>query len=145
MGADLPDRSTYRALLASGLEARLVTTKCYAQAVYAYQASDFAGQSPVVVVTSAGTEAEQSTFGGDETRFDYDVIVFVLYADGTAWTEADSEGRIDLLEKEVRDWVADNRAGTIYWHTRGQTEIDAVMVGGDEYRMERIPISALIP
>jgi len=144
MTANEPNRATYRAVLAAGLEAKIVTSLGHAQAVYAYQKADFDKQSPVIVVTGAATETEQQGFGEDVPRFDYDVLTFVIYADGTAWTEAHSEDRLDLLEKEVRDWIIDNRSGTVSWRERGATEVDAVSIGGDEYRMERIPVSALI-
>ena len=145
MVANEPNRSDYRNFLAQGLEAKIVTGLGHAQACYAYQISDFAGQSPVLVVTSRNSKRDQQTFGANNlTTFGLDVHIFTLYsADG--WTESEAETRADLLEKEVTDWVVDNRSGTIYWNVSGETQLGGIELGGDEYKHEVVPITALIP
>lgn len=145
MTSDAPTRQTTREILAAGLEAKCVTSTSHAQAVYDYQKADFGTESPVIVVTSASSARNQQVFGGwVEAQFDYDVHLFVLYAGGTLWTEADSEDRLDLLEKEVGDWILDNQGGTLSWDFRATTVIQPVAIGGEEYRHEIIPVRATI-
>lgn len=146
MAADLPNRETARDALATLLQSSIGTATV--QAYYNYQVGDFGGQSPVVVVTSGPATRARSSYGGGyiDATFEYDVHVFVLYTQGTAWTEADAEDRLDLIEKEVADCVQDNMSGTIWQRLdwEGATAIDSVVLGGEEYKHEVITVSARI-
>ena len=51
----ITNRETVRDALGTLLSAALVGTGKPAQAFYGYMVGDFAGQSPVVVLTSSGT------------------------------------------------------------------------------------------
>jgi len=149
MAANVVNRETVRDEIVGLLSAALTGVGNPAQAVYGYQVADFQGQSPVVVVTSRGSRRTQNTYGETTglTEFDYEVHVFTLYAEGTAWTEADAEDRADLLEKEIADTIADNRGGSAYdylAYADDGTVMDAVELGGAEYKHEVIPIVATI-
>ena len=67
-------------------------------AVYGYQRSKLGGQSPVVTVTSAGSERKPT---GAETsaRFFLTLTTFVLHSDADqGWTEAMAEAKLDEVE-----------------------------------------------
>jgi hypothetical protein len=70
------NRDTYRRELAALLRTRL---DGLVQAVYDYQAGDFKGASPVVIVTNAGTE-RGNPLVANESAFLLEVHTFVLYA-----------------------------------------------------------------
>jgi hypothetical protein len=139
-------RQPARAGLATLLETALVGTGLPVQAVYAYQVGDFQGQSPVVVVTSGPMERIRDTMGECyRSRFNLMVYVFVLYADpGTAWGEDDAEDALDAIEALIADVLLTNTR-TANW-TRleysGATDVDAVVIGGVEYRRELITLTA---
>lgn len=142
MPSNAINRETIRDQLAALLAAALVGAGKPAEAVYNHQVGDFQGKSPAVVVTSAGT-GRGSPLVANQTAFLLEVYSFVLYAleDGT-WTEAQSEDRLDLLEKSIVDVLNDaNDSGT--WQSvepNGESSIDSVEIGGDEYRYETIPV-----
>jgi hypothetical protein len=142
------DRETVRAALATLLSTKLVGTGKPVQAVYAYQVSDFQGKSPVVLVTSAGSfrrNPERSDRTGSIAYFD--VNVFVLYSDPDAgWTEEHSEERLDLIEKNIAEVVADeslrDNQPWLFLDFAGRSEVTSVVIGGKDYSWEIIPRSA---
>lgn len=144
MGADTPNRETGRDALLTLLQNSIGTSTV--QAFYNYQVGDFAGQSPVLVVTSGPAERSYLSYGAAHmaTTFQYDIHTFVLYSSGTVWTEDMAEDRLDLIEKEIADCVQDNYAGTIWqaltWG--GASSIDSLTLGGDEYKHEVVTVSA---
>jgi len=144
MAADVTNRETVRDALATLLETALTGSGNPAQAVYAYQVGDFGGRSPVVVVSSAGSERDHRTMGERYHNFFYlNVYVFVLYADpGTDWGEDNAEDRVDLLEKEIADVLMDNFSTDdwVYIQLDGRSVRDSVEIGGQEYIREVIPV-----
>lgn len=91
-------RQETRQALAALLAANVPT----AQAVYSYQTASFDGQSPVVVVTSGGTNRQPVTMRGAQVVYTLDVHTFVLYRDPAAgWTEEHAEAALDALEAEI--------------------------------------------
>jgi hypothetical protein len=112
-----------------------------AQQVYTDQPNSFDGQSPVVVVTSDGTEREgqvQRTFGGPiAPKFMLDVYVFVLA------TAANADDALDTLEAAVAEFVAaypEAQTWTaIGYRERSETTFVTVL-DGSEYKRERIPL-----
>jgi hypothetical protein len=142
MAANVINRETVRKQFAALLAAALVGPGKPAEAVYDYQVGDFEGKSSVLLVTSAGT-GRGSALVANTTAFLLEVYSFVAYAleDGS-WTEAQSEDRLDLLEKSVSDVVQDaNESGL--WESvefNGESAVDSVAIGGVEYRYETIPL-----
>lgn len=142
MTSNVISRETIRDQFAALIAAALVGSGKPAAASYNHQVGDFEGKSPVIVVTSAGTN-RGSVLVSSPTQITLEVHNFVLYAleDGS-WTEAQSEDCLDLLEKGVSDVVVDANDSN-NWQSvefNGQSEIDGVEIGGDEYRHEVIPI-----
>ena len=139
-------REPARKALAQLLETDLVGTSKPVQAVYAYQVGDFQGQSPVVVVTSGPMERLRDTMGDCyRSRFNLMVYVFVLYADpGTAWGEDDAEDALDAIEAAIAETLLNNTR-TANWDRLSYSEataVDAVVIGGVEYRRELITLTA---
>ena len=98
-------RATARKGLANLLTTALVGTGKPAQAVYAYQVGDFAGQSPVVVVSSGPMLRLRDTLGECyRSRFELRIYTFVLYADPASnWTESDAEDALDTIEAAIEE------------------------------------------
>jgi hypothetical protein len=140
----ITNRETTRDALGALLSAALVGTGKPAQAFYGHMVGDFDQQSPVVVLTSGGTEQEQRAVTSRQKNIFYFVIfTFTLYAQsGSAYGEDDVEDMVDLLEKTIRETLADNRS-TSDWaliEYDGRSTVDTVMVAGEEYRREPIPV-----
>ena len=146
MSSNVINRETVRDQLATLLTAALVGSGKPAEAVYNYQVGDFEGKSPVVVVTGAGSGRGNPLIYG-EGSFLFEIHTFVLYAleDGS-WTEAQSEDRLDLLEKSIADVLNDANDSDTWMSVtmNGESEVDGVEIGGDEYRHEVIPVRVTI-
>lgn len=134
------NRETVRDAMAALLNTALVGAGLPAQAVYAYRVGDLGGQSPVVVVSSAGSERPRMTAAGGRTTVLLQVDSFVLYSDEGTWGEDDAEDRLDLIEKTIADTLQANQA-TTNWQAvdyAAQSERVDVEVGGLEYAREMI-------
>lgn len=160
MASDAKNRETARDYLATLLNAELVTSKAYAVAVYNYMKSKLGGQSPVVIVASAGSARAHKGMGTDKHRnkFRYLIKVLVRDADTEAnanWTEQAVEDRLDLLEKEIVDVIMDNRStaqnASVPWvrlHLESfeTGEFSRLVfipdIDGEPYIMEEIPVIA---
>lgn len=122
-----------------------------AQQVYTDQPTDFGGQSPVVVVASAGTEREgpgRRTFGGPVAPlFSLDVYVFVRSVledtDGNPVVNPDTDDQLDGLEAAIAQVVADypkaESWSALSYAGRSETTFVTVL-DGTEYKRERIPL-----
>jgi hypothetical protein len=134
-------RKKIRKSFAAMLEAALVGDGKLVQKVYDYQAYDFEGLSPVVVVSSSGTQREPITPRCTRPSFWLNVFVFVLYADETSgWTEADAENAIDDIDETIDAVVRANQVNN-EWQAITQDDrsvTDSVVIGGLQYRMETI-------
>lgn len=140
------NRETARDALAALINTAMVGTGKPVQAVYGYLVSDLAGQSPVVCVTSAGSERVRLTGMGSRAAFLLRVDVFVLYNDQDGWTEADAEDRLDLIETTLATLVDANQRSTpwealSYAGPTSRTQAVAV-VGGESYAWEQITLRA---
>jgi hypothetical protein len=136
------NRETVRDAMAALLNTALVGTGLPVQAVYAYRVGDLGGQSPVVVVSSAGSERPRMTAAGGRTTVLLQVDVFVLYSDEGTWGEDDAEDRLDLIEKTIAETLHDNQV-TTNWQAvdyAARSERVDVEIGGLEYAREMIPL-----
>ena len=112
-----------------------------AQQVYTDQPNSFDGQSPVVVVTSDGSEREgqvQRTFSGPiAPKFMLDIYVFVLA------TTANADDALDQMEAALAEFVAAYPSAqtwtAIGYRERSETTFVTVL-DGSEYKRERIPL-----
>jgi hypothetical protein len=146
--SDLRDRAITRKHLALLLENALVGDDKPAQAVYSYRIGDFKGQSPIVVVTSDGSErGKKAQPTRAKTIFKYLVIIFVVYSmDKFNWTEQDAEDRLDLLERAISNVLLSNDTVVGEWAllSAGTSQTDDVEIGGALYRREIIPVEATL-
>jgi hypothetical protein len=146
MGFNSDNRETLRDALAALLTTALVGTGLPAQHVYGYPIGDFGGDSPVVVVESAGSERvreQVSTKWRD--WFHFNVFSFVLCVDPvttTTWDEDDAEDALDLIEKKMADALIDNTdAGSLnFFEPVGRSTVDHIVIGGADYRRELVPV-----
>lgn len=140
-------RADARKAFAELLEAALVGNDKPAAAVYDHQVGDFGKLSPIVTVTSGPILRRHQGMGGAcwRTTVTLYVHVFVLYADGSGWTEANAEDAIDAIEVVVADTVLANAQGddwTELTYADEPTLIDGVEIAGVEYRREVITVQA---
>jgi len=144
MASNVVNRETVRDAVSTILSSAIVAAG-YAQAFYGYQVADFGRQSPVVVVTSGG--ASRGNLASREigdTSFKIIIHIFVLYAieDGS-WTEANSEDKLDALEKKIIDLLID-AFDTQNWLTLDAmdfSEVDGEIIGEEDYRHEAITLT----
>lgn len=151
MAASSFNRETARDKLATLLDAAMVGTPAVAQAVYNYKVRKLNAQSPVVTVDSSGSgRVRDKTAGGWDTNAKLTVTVFVLWSkDGSSWTEANCEDRLDLIEKTIADVLLDHKStsqdATVPWDTiefDGDSAQDTYIEGGLLYWVETIPVKA---
>ena len=111
-------------------------------AVYDHEKSDFKHESPVGMVHSDGTRADESVnFNREYHRF----IITLM------WQRQDddlTEDYIDDLALEVRQKLVDNAQLDGYWEdlivNRDFSEMDYVFVDGRLYRRERMSVTAFV-
>lgn len=144
----ITNRETKRDALVTLFSSSLVGTGKPAQAVYGYLVGDFGGLSPVVVVSSAGSEREQrAVTSRQENTFYFTIYTFTLYSEkGTNWKEDDCEDRVDLLEKTIAEIIATNRSNSnwAFLTLDGRSVVDSVMIAGEEYRRESMPVAMTV-
>jgi hypothetical protein len=139
------NRETARDALSTLLQTALVGTGLPAGAVYAYQVGKF-DATPAVVVYSAGSDRSDLTSAGGQATFRFIIDVFVAYTDDGSWNEDDAEDRVDLLEKAIWDTLQANQV-TANWQSVDYTEptkVETIIVDGQGYRTERIPVSVTV-
>ena len=157
MPANSFNRETTRDALATVLQTALVGAGLPCDNVWNYLRGDILDDSnvaPVAVamVTSGPITRERATFDASwgVLVVALNVHVLVLYSSDDAtettaatWTEAMSEDRLDLIEKEIADALMDNYGaitGVDYVAYAGPTVLDFVPIGGRLYRREIISL-----
>ncbi len=108
------------------------------QAVYDYLKGTFDGQSPVVVVGSAGIEGAPMTFQGSRATYYFSILTFV-----TREGEETAEDALDEVAQKLFEVMAANRRKTgdwQFWGYDGRSRIEPASVGGDPYWMEMTPV-----
>lgn len=136
-------RHTVRDAMTTLLQTALVGTGLPVAAVYGYQVGDFAGQSPVVVVSSAGSRRGRMTRFGSRATFYLLISTFVVYSDGASWGEDDAEDAIDAIEALLADVIDDNQV-TSNWQALDYSDRSqriSVEIGGNEYIYEAVELS----
>jgi hypothetical protein len=141
------NRKTVRSALKTLLESALTGSGNPLQAFYGYLVGDFQGQSPVGMLTSAGSErrveSQYSTTDVVGNGFNFDLHILALYADpGTTWSEDDMEDVVDDAEFKVAVAISDANEQNPTWHVsyRGDSVITYITISGDRYRVETIPL-----
>lgn len=109
--------------------------------VYPYQVADLGGQTPVICISSGGSDRVKPA--NSQVGFILRLQTFVLYGNKGTWTEELAEDRLDLIEKTVDQTLAANLR-TDYWQYiayNGESVPDyVVMDDGLEYRRESTPL-----
>lgn len=140
-----PDRGATRKAVAIRLRANVPS----AAAILDYQANDFGGQSPTIVVTSAASERERATMQGSIAVFVFFLHLFVAFAqDGEAgYTDSDAEDLLDQVEREIAQFV-DRTQRTTDWHalaySRASDAGTPATIGGIEYRHEVVALAVSV-
>lgn len=135
-------RAATRQILAQLLAEQLPTV----QHVYPHQVADFNGESPVVVVTSAGSAREAFTHKGSQATYRFNLHVFVLYSDtASSWTESDAEDALDAIEQQIASICDAYKKTTVWQHLAyaeaSQADGPPPVIAGLEYRHEVIPLA----
>lgn len=141
------NRETERDALVALIQAAMVGTGLPLQALYGYQTVLFAKEKKLaaMVVASAGTMGDARKTGNEGVTFYFNLHAFVLYEKGPTWTEQQSEDRIDLIEKELRALLKANTGATKKYAFEGRTAINSLVLSGEEYRREVMPVSVWLP
>jgi len=134
-------RQEVREALGVLLNAGLVGTGLPVQAVYDYMKGTFDGQSPIVVVGSAGVEGEALTFQGSKATYFYEVLSFVA-REG----EEVAEDALDQVAQKLYQVIEANRkTGNWQWiGFAGRSKVVPAAVGGDPYWMEVLPVEVKV-
>ena len=111
------------------------------------QPFDFSGESPVIVVASAGSERQQLTFRGSAPIYYLDVHLFVratgIDGSGNTVGVADLDDTLDGLEHAVGTLISAAQNGehwtAIDYDGRSRAEFLTVL-DGTEYKREIIPL-----
>lgn len=136
-------RETARDALVTLLTTALVGPGLPAKTVTGAKVTSLKGLTPLVSILSAGTLRERLTFQGDKPTFYLEVQVWVRQA-CTGWTNAQAEDALDTIESLIAAVIEGNRA-TAEWEAleyRAPSEVREVVVAGDPFYMERIPMLA---
>jgi hypothetical protein len=114
--------------------------------VFPYQVGDFKKMTPVVYITSGGSERNRLTGRGFQSGFDFNVHILVLYADEESkWTEDQAEDLLDTLEFELAEAVISISNHETIKHLAYQGKSNAngtALIGGLTYLHEIVPVSA---
>ncbi len=114
------------------------------QVVFDHEVGDWGTQDPVCYVTGRGSLRHDDNDPLAKTAsFALDMHVWVRYVK-TGVTEADSENTLDDIEQLVNDTVqGDTSSGSLLSHD-GESVVDALEIGGVEFRHEIIPLRAWV-
>lgn len=135
-------RERMAALLTSGVPS--------AQAIFDHQPGTFEGQSPVITVSSGGSDRSRMTFRGGQSTFTIDLYLFVRVAEAgnAAYTQAQAEDLLDDCEHAIATVVESNQVDdtgpdATHWQAvayAGRSNTVFVVVDGKEYKREHIPL-----
>ena len=153
MAANAISRQVIREEIASRATTALTAGAGPFQTIYSDNRRTWKGESPVLVILSEGTAREPLGMGNIQywNRMRFSFLIFVLEADekDANWTEANVEDKVDECEKEVSDFIMDNRQAVGFWlNLLPDGDFSAILpatVGGESYRMEILTVIAEVP
>lgn len=131
----MSERREIREYIATLLENNLIGTGKPVQKVYSYQVGDFGGRSPVVTVTSHGTDYAKTTVRTSRAVHWVNMHTFVVYA-GAHWTEKNCEDALDRIQYEAVALLLDLDDAPYSITVDGPSQTGSVVIGGKEYRTE---------
>lgn len=139
-------RKSVRDALVSLLTAKLVGAGLPVQAVYGYLPSDTQGQWPIVVVRSAGSRRRPGmrSYADYHDEFRLEVLCLIHDADSALnWSDADVEDKLDSIEAELAEVIADNRTANDWFFLDFEdafSRIYMLTMGGEAYVVEQINV-----
>lgn len=142
--------SANRATVRAQLAAMLTSAMPSAQTVHDHEPGDLGTASPVVVVSSQGSDRPRMTFQGNSSTLSFAVDIYTLAAEteSGAYTYAHSANVVDQCEAELAAFVAANQENGV-WSTiqyAGPSSIDFGILNADavpRFR-ERIPLTITV-
>jgi hypothetical protein len=111
-------------------------------AVYSYQPADIKGQSPVIYITTSGSNRANFTGQGVRAFYYINVHILVVYS-AKNWTPENAENTLDELDREIESAIMKNQ-DTANWYgidyeSRSNADNPAI-IGGVTYLHEVIPL-----
>jgi hypothetical protein len=145
-------RKTVRDEIAAALSTAIAGSGKPVSSVFGYQPGQLNGESPVVLILSAGSERQIAGLGAKkyDNRFEFE-LHFMVYdgKDNQPLTEKQREDKVDEIEALAAEWFANNQSGTNYRalrYTTVPTQITTVTyLDGNPYRLEIVKISLEAP
>ncbi len=132
-------RKSVRKAFATLLTSSLVGTGKLSYTVKAYRWGNIQGQSPVVIVSSAGTMRTPLTFQGTVPSYQIQVDIFVAYStEDSTYTEETAEDLLDDIEQAIAGVIAANQR-TANWEAATQRDWSTredITIGGVDYIRE---------
>lgn len=147
----LPRRSLVRKSIGAKLEADLVGASLPAAAFAAYTKTDFGGASPVITLSSSGSDIPPLTpVGSTETHY-FEINTLIIRPnqaeDTEGYTESNVEDILDDMYDEIKEWISNNREDKsdekVWRHIAIAARSNIIPIvddGGKGYFMENIPI-----
>jgi len=116
------------------------------ESVFAYQAEDINGRSPVLRLLGSGRDRPVATFAGNYPEFFFTLQVLVIFSDEN-WTPEDAEDMLDDIEAELATMFtpANFPSTKLGIHIElGRSSIRKDVVSGETYLIEHFPLIATI-
>lgn len=117
-------------------------------AVYSYQKTDLQGQTPVVAITSGGSNRQPLTSRGSSATYTLDVHLFVLHRDPAAnWDEEQAEALLDEIEAALGALLDANRRNPPAWqrisYSGPSNASETITLNGQVYLHEVVSLDVL--
>jgi len=136
--------TTNRKDIRSAIKSALTGHVPSAQVLYGYLPHTFNHESPVVCLSSSGTNRIKLTQQGYAPLLFVNIHIFVSYGSATddSWTEEQAEDALDTVEMEVADALLAASTSNLkfIWVDRSFAD-EPVEDSGETYLHEIIPIS----
>lgn len=120
-----------------------------AESVYDHKPGQIEGH-PTVFVLSGGTSRDRTVTAGFGAVYYFEIHNLVLYADASVnWSEENAEDALDLLDYELSQFMAEktNLKNELWKSIRylGRSIIGKIIIGGNTYQDEIIPLQVFVP
>jgi hypothetical protein len=139
--------SANRRTIREQLTAMLASAMPSALAFFDHEPGDLGSASPIVVVSSQGSNRPRMTFQGASAIFSFTVDIYTLAAESATgtYTYADSADVVDACEAELAAFVAANQENgawsTIQYAGPSQIEFGAYNADSILRFRERVPLT----
>ena len=132
----VPNRETVRDAFVTILSTALVGTGKPCKSVLGYPAARISS-SPLVCVSSLSASEEKLSKASFGWQFVFQMEILVKWKDGTSWTQANAEDKLDEIWVIIAGVIEANQ-GNANWSVLEITEdtCDMVAISGNSYRRE---------